>query len=129
MYSRSSLLAPITPPSHPYHDGVAIVQPHSEYESTFDEDSIHASTCQPYTHTASLPFPTLPQLYSMPSPYVASVPQSTSHRSQSSIEIATPALINDVVVPGRKMDMGMAATGTEAAQPGIHTPLATYTGE
>lgn len=66
----------------------------------------------------------------MPSPYVLTVPHSVSHRSQSSVEITTPSLTNEEAVPTReKMDMGMAATGTEAAQAGIHTPLATYTGQ
>jgi len=119
----------------------------------FDDEPLQGSSCHLYppplftsaSSTSAADFSNLAplSLLSMPSPFAPYVapPPPLEHdfaygetATRSSLDISTPALMSDerdddFAQSHGKMDMGMAETGTEAAQAGIHTPLATYAGE
>lgn len=148
-YSR---LPPTTPPSSIYHDGVSIFQSSdsiyldSSYEEEVDDDltDLTSASCQMYYPHASSSTYTLaplapPALQSIPSPFIPYVPPpqlapippfQQPRPPLPSLDLSIPGLLEETdEMPGRvTMDMGMAPSGSEPAQAGIHTPLAAYAG-
>jgi hypothetical protein len=118
-----SHLPPTTPPCT-IHDAASIVD--NSLEPVY-EDETRSDSCQmffppPHAAHASSSYAPLPLHYvSTPyQPYVA---------SRHSIDLSTPALVDEEEFPSRgKMDMGMAQSGTEPSMAGIQTPLAAYAG-
>lgn len=121
-YAYSPHLVPTTPPPTFYYDGAAIVD-----DSIYDESDTR-SACQA-SPPCSVPQFMVPGAI-LPLPLALARTSSKPLRLRPETEASpTPSLVMDQGSVRRKMDMNMAATGSVAAQPGIHTPLASHAGE
>ncbi len=113
-------LLPTTPPAPSHHDKAAIVD-EVDSHGDFDPDCI--------TEPCSID-----RLVNHNTEYRVSLAPPWSFQPLSLRPItdfyATPALLMDQSsVRTGSMDMQMAMSGSVAAQPGYHTPLASYAGE
>jgi hypothetical protein len=106
-------LTPTTPPPSTEFDKAAIYTGLDYYYPSSSTSGVYPYPRHQVSHTSTLPPSILP-----PTP-----PEGRVKKQRTGLDMG------DIGMKKGKMDMNMAVRGSVAAQPGIQTPLAQYTGK